>query len=123
LNNLAQVFELEQLEIMTTKNDQVLNQLNSDCSFLLNLEKEIYFICCLETKLDKQTKRGAILKSVSIGTTKLVDLDIFRPVALYLLEEIFKIHTFNIKDNEKIGLIKNLIKDAYKSFNGLSLGK
>jgi hypothetical protein len=106
---------------MTNKNDQFLSQISNDSSALMNSEKEIYFICCLETKLDKQTKRGAILKSVSVGTTRLVNLDIFRPLALYLLEEIFKIHTFNIKDNEKLGLVRGLIEEAYKSFNELGV--
>jgi hypothetical protein len=119
LEFLSKVFESESLDILTTKTDD----LNIESNQLLNSEKEIYFICCLETKLDKQTKRGAILKSLSIGTTRLINLEIFKPVALYLLEEIFKIHTFNIKEPEKLDLIKNLIEEAYKSFNEINISK
>jgi hypothetical protein len=123
LDFLTKVFENEQLDVMTNKNDEFLRQVDLDSTAYVNSEKEIYFICCLETKLDKDTKRGAILKSISIGTTKLVNLNVFKPVALFLLEEIFKIHTFNVKDNEKLALARSLIESAFNSFNELDINK
>lgn len=90
-----------------------------DINFDKNPEKEIYFICYLETKLDKTTKRGAILKSVSIGTTKLMNLNVFRPILKFLLDEIFKAYTFKINDEEKLNLIKRVCELIYKNFNNL----
>jgi hypothetical protein len=121
LDTLAKIFENERQEVLTGGDGAAVSKESLDFGNYLNTEKEIYFLCCLETKLDKQTKRGAILKSVSIGTTKLVNLAIFKPLALFLLEEIFKIHTFNINDSEKLGLVKTMIETAYSNFNLLGV--
>lgn len=121
LASLERLFDNE-TEIITNRNDDYsmsyLNDVNSH-NTLINSEKEIYFLCCLETKLDKATKRGAILKSICIGTTKLINLNVFKSLAKYLLDEIFKIHTFNVNNEEKHNLNKKLIELAYKSFNNL----
>jgi hypothetical protein len=104
----------------STEKDKKLNGELFDCidySKSYNSEGEIYFLCVLETKLDKSTKRGAILKSLSIGTRKLINLMIFQPLGKKILEEIFKIHTFNIGIVEKMDLVKKLVELAYKGFN------
>ena len=42
---------------------------------------------------------------------------VFKPVAKFLLDEIFMINTFNIKIEEKMSLIKKSMELSYKSFN------
>ena len=125
--------ELNTLEKMLNSSNEILSgtceeintYLNDNESYnkLFNSEKEIYFICYLETKLDKSTKRGAILKSISIGTTRLMNLNNFRPLAKYLLEEIFKIHTFNVNDEEKANLIRSMIEYTYNNVNKIDTNK
>lgn len=121
---LEKLFDNENVEITNNKSDdiQTTNEAIDLYSFF-NQEKELYFICCLETKLDKNTKRGAILKSVAIGTYKLVNLYNFKPLLKFLLEEIFKICTFNIKNEEKINLITKTIDLLYKSVNSIASSK
>lgn len=73
------------------------------------------------TKLDKSSKRGAILKSIAIGTTKLFNLLIFKTLSKYLIEEIFKIYSLNSSNDEKFDQVKKLIAVSYKNFNALQL--
>ncbi len=63
------------------------------------------------------------MKSVSIGTTKLINLNILRPIAKHLLDEIFKIYTFNVNDEEKQNLIKSLIESTYNNINKLDINR
>jgi hypothetical protein len=117
---IEKLFEGENVEIMTNRTDDIIShQVFSDVNTIINSEKEIYFLCFLETKLDKATKRGAILKSIAIGTTKLINLNSFKPLAKFLLEESFKIHTFNIREDEKMSLLKKSIETGYKIFNSI----
>ncbi len=81
-------------------------------------QKEIYFFCYLQTILNKSTKRGAILKSISIGTTKLINLNNFSAIAKFLLEQIFSIHlNSNISESEKLNYTKILIQNTFDAFN------
>lgn len=120
LSTLEKLFESESVEIMTNKNDD-LQSINifSDFNTLLNSEKEIYFLCYLETRLDKSTKRGAILKSISLGSTKLINLHTLKPVAKYILDEIFKIHTLNASEEDKLFFVRKVIESSFKSVNSI----
>lgn len=126
LNSLENTINNNNNDVIIGTNDDFFNSYIKDIENydkLYNSEKEIYFLCFLETKLDKTTKRGAVLKSVSIGTTKLINLYNLRPIAKFLLDEIFKIYTFNVNENEKQSLIKSHIESTYSSVNEIDLNK
>lgn len=81
-------------------------------------QKDLYFFCYLQTILNKSTKRGAILKSISIGTSKLINLHNFSALAKSLLDQIFEIHlNSSIPENDKLSNIKKIIENSYNSFN------
>jgi len=103
---------------------------NSDENFSNNLFKNntniinkngdnIYFLCMAGTKLDKKIKRGAILKSIAVGTTKLINLNSFKSSCKYLLDQSFNIHYFTVKNEEKINIIRKVITDVFNAFNSL----
>ena len=85
----------------------------------MNTENEIYFLCGLETKIDKTVKRGAIMKSIAIGTTKLVNLFVFKTLVRYLLDEVFKISASTPKVEERNQKVKKIFEQAYKAFNNI----
>ena len=120
MNLLEKLFDSNNIEVLTDRGlDKNSMSVFADSEGLINSENEVYFICYSETKLDKSTKRGAILKSVAFGSSKLINLNIFRPVLTSLLEEIFKIHSFNVKEEEKLSLIKKSIEVIYKNINSI----
>lgn len=95
------------------------NSAFSSTSDIINRDEDIYFLCTNETKLDKTQKRGAILKSIAIGTTKLVNLASFSSACKYLLEHSFSIHSMNITPGDKIEHMRKTIEITYKAFNAL----
>ena len=77
------------------------NNLFKNSTNIINKDNDIYFLCLAQTKLDKSSKRGAILKSIAIGTTKLINLNSFKSSCEYLIEQAFNIHNLNISPEEK----------------------
>lgn len=99
--------------------DDYSNYLNSDSA---KNQKEFYFFCYLQTILNKSTKRGAILKSISIGTSKLINLQNFSGLAKCILDQIFTLHlNMSIPEHDKLPMIKKLIENSYNSFNKIPL--
>ena len=96
------------------------NELIKNSSSIINsTNRDIYFLCSLLTKVDKSNIRGALYKSIAIGTTKLINLDSFNALSKYLLKEAFRIHDLKKNSKEKIDLMRKVIEDCYKSFNTL----
>ena len=91
----------------------------TNTSEIINIDNDIYFLCSLETKLDKTQKRGAILKSVAVGTMKLINLNSFQSTCRFLLDQSFLIHSMNISPNDKIEKMKKAIEYTYNAFNAL----
>ena len=96
------------------------NELIKNSSSIINsTNRDIYFLCSLLTKVDKSNQRGAVYKSIAIGTTKLVNLESFNSLSKYLLKEAFRIHDLKKNTKEKIELMRKTIEESYKSFNSL----
>ena len=96
------------------------NELIKNSSSIINsTNRDIYFLCSLLTKVDKSNQRGAVYKSIAIGTTKLVNLESFNSLSKYLLKEAFRIHDLKKNQKEKIELMRKTIEESYKSFNSL----
>ena len=96
------------------------NELIKNSSSIINSTyRDIYFLCSLLTKVDKSNQRGAVYKSIAIGTTKLINLESFNSLSKYLLTEAFRIHDLKKSPKEKIDLMKKAIEECYKSFNSL----
>ena len=108
-------------ELVTNRKDDSNFQLINNLHTVLTNEKEIYFLCNFVTKLDKSSKRGAILKSIAIGTTKLFNLLIFKTLSKFLIDEIFRIYSLNSSIDEKFETVKKLIEVSFKNFNALQL--
>jgi len=106
-------------EIFSKNEEMESNNLFKNSTNIINYDRDIYFICSAQTKLDKSTKRGAILKSIAVGTTKLINLNCFKETCEYLIEQAFKIHNYSVGQDEKIEIMKNVIEKTYKSFNSL----
>ena len=73
--------------------------IKNSSSIINNTNKDIYFLCSLQTRVDKTNQRGAVYKSIAVGTTKLINLESFNSLSKYLLIEAFKVH--EIKKNRK----------------------
>ena len=96
------------------------NELIKNSSSIINsTNKDIYFLCSLLTKVDKSNQRGAVYKSIAIGTTKLINLESFNSLSKYLLKEAFRIHDLKKSPKEKIDIMRKIIEESYKSFNSL----
>ena len=94
------------------------NELIKNSSSIINsTNKDIYFLCSLLTKVDKSNQRGAVYKSIAIGTTKLINLESFNSLRKHLLREAFRIHDLKKNSKEKIDLMHKVIEESYKSFN------
>ena len=121
LSKLEELFnDSKNIKEIYSKNDEIeSNNLFKNSTNIINYDKDIYFLCSAQTKLDKSTKRGAILKSIAVGTTKLINLNCFRKTCEYLIEQAFKIHNYSVGQEEKIEIMKNVIEQTYKSFNSL----
>jgi len=124
---LEKLFENDNEVFPNSANENSANYYLDDYSNFLNAEiskgqKDLYFLCYLKTVLNKSTKRGAILKSIAIGTSKLVNLHNFSSIAENLLEQIFDIHLNNsIPDSDKMIYIKKLIHCCYDNFNKIPI--
>ena len=121
LSILEELFnDTKNIKEIFSKNEEIeSNNLFKNSTNIINYDRDIYFICSAQTKLDKSTKRGAILKSIAVGTTKLINLNCFRKTCEYLIEQAFKIHNYSVGQEEKIEIMKNVIEKTYKSFNSL----
>ena len=107
-------------EIYCETEENYCNELIKNSSSIINnTNKDIYFLCSLQTKVDKSNQRGAVYKSIAVGTTKLINLESFYSLSKYLLEEAFKVHEIKKSSKEKIDTMKKIIEDAFKSFNSL----
>ena len=107
-------------EIYCETEENHCNELIKNTSSIINnTNKDIYFLCSLQTKVDKSNQRGAVYKSIAVGTTKLINLESFKSLSIYLLEEAFKVHEIKSSGKEKIEIIRRIIKDAFNSFNSL----
>ena len=107
-------------EIYCETEENHCNELIKNTSSIINnTNKDIYFLCQLQTKADKKNKRGAVYKSIAIGTTKLINLKSFNSLSDYLLKESFKVHEMKKSGKEKIEIIRKIIEDSFKSFNSL----
>ena len=95
------------------------NELIKNSSSIINTNKDIYFLCSLLTKVDKTNQRGAVYKSIAIGSTKLINLESFNSLTKYLLKEAFRVHDLKKSNNEKIEIMRKIIDESYKSFNSL----
>ena len=96
------------------------NELIKNSSSIINSTyRDIYFLCSLLTKVDKSNQRGAVYRSIAIGTTKLINLDSFNSLSKYLLKEAFRIHDLKKGPKEKIDLMRKAVEESYKSFNSL----
>jgi len=126
-NILEKLFENDNEILINSIKENSVNYYLDDYSNYLNAEnskgqKDLYFLCYLKTVLNKSTKRGAILKSISIGTSKLINLHNFSSIAENLLEQIFTIHLDNgIPDSDKLKYIKVLIETCYDNYNIIPL--
>ena len=121
LSILEELFnDTKNIKEIFSKNEEIeSNNLFKNSTNIINYDRDIYFICSAQTKLDKSTKRGAILKSIAVGTTKLINLNCFKETCEYLIEQAFKIHNYSVGQDEKIEIMKNVIEKTYKSFNSL----
>ena len=106
-------------KIYCTTEEYYTNNLFKNSTNIINKDNDIYFLCLAQTKLDKSSKRGAILKSIAIGTTKLINLNSFKSSCEYLIEQAFKIHNLNISPEEKLVKMRNEIEKIYNNFNSL----
>ena len=106
-------------KIYCTTEEYYTNNLFKNSTNIINKDNDIYFLCLAQTKLDKSSKRGAILKSIAIGTTKLINLNSFKTSCEYLIDQAFKIHNFNITSEEKIEKMRIEIEKIYNNFNSL----
>ena len=107
-------------EIYCETEENHCNELFKNTSSIINnTNKDIYFLCSLQTKVDKSNQRGAVYKSIAVGTTKLINLDSFNSLSKYLLREAFKVHEIKKSGKEKIEIMRRIIEDAFKSFNSL----
>lgn len=93
--------------------------IKNSSSIINNTNKDIYFLCSLQTRVDKSNQRGAVYKSIAVGTTKLINLESFNSLSKYLLIEAFRVHEIKQSGKEKIESMKKIIEEAYKSFNSL----
>ena len=107
-------------EIYCETEENHCNELIKNTSSIINnTNKDIYFLCSLQTRVDKSNQRGAVYKSIAVGTTKLINLDSFNSLSKYLLREAFKVHEIKKSGKEKIEIMRKIIDDAFKSFNSL----
>ena len=107
-------------EIYCETEENHCNELIKNTSSIINnTNKDIYFLCQLQIKVDKSNKRGAVYKSIAIGTTKLINLKAFNSLSDYLLKEAFKVHEIKKPGKEKIEIMREIIEDSFKSFNSL----
>ena len=107
-------------EIYCETEENHCNELIKNTSSIINnTNKDIYFLCSLQTRVDKSNQRGAVYKSIAVGTTKLINLDSFNSLSKYLLREAFKVHEIKKSGKEKIEIMRKIIEDAFKSFNSL----
>lgn len=124
---LEKLFENDNQVFPHYTKENTANYYLDDYSNFLNAEiskgqKDLYFLCYLKTVLNKSTKRGAILKSIAIGTSKLVNLHNFSSIAENLLEQIFDVHLNNsMVDPEKMVHIKKLIECCYENYNKIPI--
>ncbi len=123
---LEKLFESENEIFANPVKENSVNYYIDDYSNYLNEnskeQTDLYFLCYLKTVLNKSTKRGAILKSISIGTSKLINLHNFSSIAENLLEQIFGIHLNNsIADSDKLNHIKRLIEVCYENYNKIPI--
>lgn len=124
---MEKLFENENEIFTNPVKENSVNYYLDDYSNYLNTEnskgqKDLYFLSYLKTVLNKSTKRGAILKSISIGTSKLMNLHNFSSVAENLLEQIFEIHlNNNIAEGDKLKHIKRLVEVCYEEYNKIPL--
>ena len=93
--------------------------IKNSSSIINNTNKDIYFLCSLQTRVDKSNQRGAVYKSIAVGTTKLINLESFNSLSNYLLKEAFKVHEIKKSSKDKIEIMKKIIEEAFKSFNSL----
>ena len=107
-------------EIYCETEENHCNELIKNTSSIINnTNKDIYFLCSLQTRVDKSNQRGAVYKSIAVGTTKLINLDSFNSLSKYLLREAFKVHEIKKSGKEKIEIMRKIIEDAFRSFNSL----
>ena len=107
-------------EIYCETEEKHCNELIKNSSSIINnTNQDIYFLCSLQTRVDKSNQRGAVYKSIAVGTTKLINLESFNSLCKYLLREAFKVHEIKKSGKEKIEIMKKVIEDACKSFNSL----
>ena len=106
-------------EIYCSTEENHTNNLFKNSTNIINKDKDIYFLCLAQTKLDKSTKRGAILKSIAVGTTKLINLNCFQNTCEYLIGRAFEIHNSSLSPNEKIKKMREDIRKTLEAFNNL----
>ena len=106
-------------EIYCETEETYCNDIIKNTSNIINNNKDIYFLCSLQTLVDKKDQRGAVYKSIAIGTTKLMNLESFSSACKYLLKEAFKIHAMKTNPKDKIEIMQKIIEVTYKSFNSL----
>ena len=100
--------------------DSLQSYLSDSSSIINNCNNNIYFLCCSQTKLDKSATRGAIWKSIAIGTTKLINLMSFESTVQYLLDKAFLIHQMKNKtQKDKNEIMLKVIENTYNAFNNL----
>ena len=107
-------------EIYCETEEKYCNELIKNTSSIINnTNKDIYFLCSLQTRLDKTIQRGAIYKSIAVGTTRLINLESFYSLSIYLLGKAFYVHDLKKTGKEKIEKMRIIIEEAFKSFNSL----
>ena len=106
-------------EIYCSTEENHTNNLFKNSTNIINKDKDIYFLCLAQTILDKSTKRGAILKSIAVGTTKLINLNCFQNTCEYLIGRAFEIHNSSLSPNEKIKKMREDIRKTLEAFNNL----
>ena len=107
-------------EIYCETEEKYCNDLVKNTSSIINnTNKDIYFLCSLQTKVDKSIQRGAVYKSIAVGTTKLINLESFYSLSIYLLGKAFSVHDLKKTGKEKNEIMRTIIEEAFKSFNAL----
>ena len=120
LNEINDLFNDKNIkEIYSQTEETKSRKLFTNTTDIINHDKDIYFLCSLENKRDKSTKRGAIVKSVAVGTTKLINLNSFSSTCKYLLQQSFIIHGYSVSPGEKVEIMKKVIESTYNAFNSL----
>lgn len=124
--NFDSINDLNEIETIINKNsNKIISEKESNTSeetfyeieSSIRRKNDLFCFCYLNTIEDKSLERGALMKSITLCTSQLINLNTLKPVAQILLEEIFKISLSKKKTEDKDKEILQLIQEAFVNVN------